>query len=85
MSDHTSSEKQRLAERPRTQARSSAQRAPHAPRAPRKAADVRDRTSYRLCYWGPAGAQVFDLYRDAVTLAWVLDVAHDERAADGVT
>jgi len=26
---------------------------------------------------GPAGAQVFDLYRDAVTLTWVLDVAHD--------
>jgi hypothetical protein len=33
----------------------------------------------------PAGEQVFDLYHDAVTLTWVLDVAHDERAADGVT
>jgi hypothetical protein len=74
MRDHTSSEKQRLAERPRTQARPTTQRAP---RAPRKTAGVRDRTSYRVCCWGPAGAQVFDLYRDAVTLTWVLHVAHD--------
>jgi hypothetical protein len=74
MRDHTSSEKHRRAERSRKQARPSPARAPH---APRKAAGVRDRTSYRVCCWGPAGAQVFDLYRDAVTLSWVLDVAHD--------
>ncbi len=82
MRDHTSSEKQRLAARPRTQARPSAQRAPPAPHAPRKAVGVRDRTSYRVCYWGPAGAQVFDLSHDAVTNQWVLDVAHDERDVD---
>jgi hypothetical protein len=40
---------------------------------------ARDRTSYRLCYWGPAGAQMVDLYRDAVTLTWVLEVALDEK------
>jgi hypothetical protein len=36
-----------------------------------------DRTYYRVCSSGPAGEQVFDLYRDAVTNLWVLDVAHD--------
>jgi hypothetical protein len=40
---------------------------------------TRDQSSYRLCYWGPAGAQMIDLYRDAVTLSWVLAVAHDEK------
>ena len=34
---------------------------------------AQDRTSCR----GPAGEQVFDLYHDAVTNQWVLDVAHD--------
>jgi hypothetical protein len=81
MRDHTSSEEQRPEERPRKNTRPSAQRAPRVQRAPRKAAGARDRTSYRVCCWGPAGAQVFDLYRDAVTLTWVLDVAHDERPA----
>jgi hypothetical protein len=77
MRDNTSSEKQRLAERPRKHARPSASRAPRAPHAPRKAAGGRDQTSYRVCCWGPAGAQVFDLYRDAVTNLWVLDIAHE--------
>jgi hypothetical protein len=77
MRDYTSSEKQRPAERPRKHARPSAPPAARAPHTPRKAAGVRDWTSYRVCCWGPAGAQVFDLYRDAVTLTWVLDVAHD--------
>jgi hypothetical protein len=36
-----------------------------------------DRTYYRVCCRGPAGEQVFDLYHDAVTNQWVLDVAHD--------
>jgi len=35
-----------------------------------------DRTYYRVCCRGPAGEQVFDLYYDAVTNQWVLDVAH---------
>jgi hypothetical protein len=74
MRDNTSSEKQRRAERPRKHTYPSTLRAPH---APRKAAGVRDQTSYRVCCWGPAGAQVFDLYRDAVTLTWVLHMAHD--------
>jgi hypothetical protein len=77
MRDHTSSEKQRLAERPRTHARPTTQRVSRALHAPLKAASVRDWTSYRVCCWGPSGAQVFDLYRDAVTLNWVLHVAHD--------
>jgi hypothetical protein len=77
MRDHTSSEKQRLAERPRTKARPSAPRTLRAPHTPRKAAGGRDWTSYRVCCWGQDGAQVFDLYRDAITLTWVLDVAHD--------
>ena len=77
MRDHTSSEMQRLAERPRTHARPSLPRAPRSPHAPRQAAGVRDWTSYRVCCWGQDGAQVFDLYRDAVTLTWVLHVAHD--------
>jgi hypothetical protein len=75
MRDHTNSEKQRPEERPRKKARPSAQRAR---RAPRKAAGAQEPTSYRVCCWGPAGTQVFDLYHDAVTLIWVLDVAHDE-------
>ncbi len=73
MRDHTSSEEKR----PRKQARPSAPRAPRAPQAPRKAAGAQDRTSYRVYCWGPAGAQVFDLHHDAVTLTWVLDVARD--------
>ena len=36
-----------------------------------------DQTYYRVCCRGPAGEQVFDLYHDAVTNQWVLDVAHD--------
>src|SRR5258706_16288573 len=36
-----------------------------------------DWTSYRVCCRGSAGEQVFDLYHDAVTNQWVLDVAHD--------
>jgi hypothetical protein len=36
-----------------------------------------DRTYYRVCCRGPAGEQVFDLYYDAVSNLWVLDVAHD--------
>jgi hypothetical protein len=36
-----------------------------------------DRTYYRVCCRGSVGEQVCDLYRDAGTLAWVLDVAHD--------
>jgi len=36
-----------------------------------------DRTYYRVCCRGSAGEQVFDLYHDAVTNQWVLDVAHD--------
>ena len=35
-----------------------------------------DRTYYRVCCRGPAGEQVFDLFRDAITNLWVLDVAH---------
>jgi hypothetical protein len=77
MRDHTSSEERRPAERSRKHARPSLPRAPRPPHAPQKAASVRDQTSYRVCCWGPAGAQVFDLYRDAVTLKWVLHVAHD--------
>jgi hypothetical protein len=77
MRDYTGSEKQRPAERPRTKARPSAPRAPQPPHAPLKAASVRDQTSYRVCCWGQDGAQVFDLYRDAVTLTWVLHVAHN--------
>jgi hypothetical protein len=38
-----------------------------------------DRTYYRVCCRGAAGEQVFDLSHDAVTLTWMLDVAHDER------
>ena len=40
-----------------------------------------DRTYYRVCCRGSAGEQVFDLYHDAVTNQWVLDVAHDGPAA----
>jgi hypothetical protein len=40
-----------------------------------------DRTYYRVCCRGTAGEQVFDLYHDAVTNQWVLDVAHDWREA----
>jgi hypothetical protein len=36
-----------------------------------------DRTYYRVCCHDPGGIQVFDLFHDAVTLLWVLDVAHD--------
>jgi len=72
MRDRTNSEKQRPQERPRKKARPSAQRAPW------KAAGAQEPTSYRVCCWGPAGAQVFDLYHDAVTLIWVLDAAHNE-------
>jgi hypothetical protein len=40
---------------------------------------AQNRTYYRLCCRGPeTGEQVFDLYHDAATLTWVLDVAHDE-------
>ncbi len=84
VSDHTCSEPQGPAERPRTTARPTApqtSRAARAPRASRKSVRTRDRNSYRLCYWGPAGAQMVDLYRDAVTLTWVLDVALDEQLA----
>ena len=38
---------------------------------------AQDRTYYCVCCRGPAGEQVFDLYHDAVTNQWVLDVAHD--------
>ena len=76
MRDHTSSEKQRPEEGPRKKTR------PSAPRAPRKAVGAQEPTSYRVCCWGPAGAQVFDLSHDAVTNQWVLDVAHDERDVD---
>jgi uncharacterized protein DUF6504 len=38
---------------------------------------AQDRTYYRVCCRGPAGEQVFDLYHDAVSNLWVLDVAHD--------
>jgi Family of unknown function (DUF6504) len=38
---------------------------------------AQDRTYYRVCCRGPAGEQVFDLFHDAVTNLWVLDVAHD--------
>ncbi len=79
MRDYSGSEKQRKAESSRTKARPSAPRAPRAPHTPRKAAGVRDQTSYRVCCWGQDGAQVFDLYRDAVTLTWVLHVAQDEQ------
>jgi hypothetical protein len=39
--------------------------------------DAEDRTYYRVCCRGSAGIQVFDLYHDAVSNLWVLDVAHD--------
>jgi hypothetical protein len=81
MRDHTNSEKQRPEEGPRKKTRPSAPRAPRVQRAPRKAVGAQEPTSYRVCCWGPAGAQVFDLYHDAVTLTWVLDAAHDERPA----
>jgi len=32
-----------------------------------------------VCCRGSAGEQVFDLYHDAVTNQWVLDVAYDWR------
>ncbi len=38
---------------------------------------AQDRTYYRVCCRGPAGEQVFDLYHEAVTNVWVLDVAYD--------
>ncbi len=38
---------------------------------------AQDRTSYRVCCRGSASERVFDLYHDAVTNLWVLDVAHD--------
>jgi hypothetical protein len=38
---------------------------------------AQDRTYYRVCCRGPAGEQVFDLFHDAITNLWVLDVAHD--------
>jgi hypothetical protein len=37
------------------------------------------RTHYRVCCRDPAGEQVFDLFHDAVTNQWMLDVAHDRR------
>jgi len=40
---------------------------------------AQDRTYYRVCCRGPAGEQVFDLFHDAVSNLWVLDVAHDWR------
>jgi Family of unknown function (DUF6504) len=39
--------------------------------------DAQDRTYFRVCCRDPGGIQVFDLFHDAVTLLWVLDVAHD--------
>ena len=33
-----------------------------------------DRTYYRVCCRGPAGEQVFDLFHNAITNLWVLDV-----------
>ena len=36
-----------------------------------------DWTYYRVCCRDSAGEQVFDLFHDAVTNQWVLDVAHD--------
>ncbi|HKB46800.1 MAG TPA: hypothetical protein VKC57_03825 [Ktedonobacterales bacterium] len=38
---------------------------------------AQDRTYYRVCCRGSAGEQVFDLYHDAISNQWVLDVAHD--------
>jgi hypothetical protein len=38
---------------------------------------AQDRTYYRVCCRGSAGEQVFDLFHDAVTLTWMLDLAHD--------
>ena len=38
---------------------------------------AQDRAYYRVCCRGPAGEQVFDLYHDAISNLWVLDVAHD--------
>lgn len=38
---------------------------------------AQNRTYYRVCCRGPAGEQVFDLYHDAVTNQWVLDIIHD--------
>ncbi len=40
-----------------------------------------DWTHYRVCCRGSAGVQIFDLFHDAVTNLWVLDVAHDGPAA----
>jgi hypothetical protein len=38
---------------------------------------AQDRTYYCVCCRDSAGEQVFDFYHDAVTLTWILDVAHD--------
>ena len=40
-----------------------------------------DCTHYRVCCRGSAGVQIFDLFHDAVTNLWVLDMAHDGPAA----
>jgi hypothetical protein len=40
-----------------------------------------DRTYYRVCFRGPTGEQVFDLFHDAVTNQWALEVADDGPAA----
>jgi hypothetical protein len=41
----------------------------------------RVRAYFRVCCRGPAGEQVFDLYHNAMSNRWVLDVAHDGPAA----
>jgi uncharacterized protein DUF6504 len=38
---------------------------------------AQDRTYYRVCCRGSAGEQAFDLFHDALSNLWVIDVAHD--------